>query len=290
MKEFLSIKEFSKLADIGQTTLRYWDDIGLFVPAKRDAENNYRYYSWQQLISVKFVTVMSNINVSLKEIGELQGNRHPEGIVSLIEQQEKALDMEMRRLHECYSIVHTRRELINYGSMVLKGFETLNGIKLYKESDGGGAVYVDATKIAIMHENDTPFILGPRNKWKPGEGFCKPFMNFCRHADHLRMNLSFPIGAMHDGWEGFVEAPGEPHYFCSLDPTGNNGRPAGEYLVGFARGYYGEFGDLAERMKAYIKEHDLTVKGPVYSIYLHDEVSANDPSQYLSEVSVAVSK
>ena len=94
MKNFLTVKEFSRLSGIERTTLRYWDEIGLFSPAKRDPENNYRYYSSDQIIMVNFINVLSDLNIPLKTIGEMSGKRTPESIVRLIEQREKELDME----------------------------------------------------------------------------------------------------------------------------------------------------------------------------------------------------
>jgi len=61
-------------------------------------------------------------------------------------------------------------------------------------------------------------------------------------------------------------------------------------LTGFHSGYYGEFDDLSERMAAYMEENDLTVSGPLYIIYLFDEICVEDPTQYLAMVCVAVSK
>jgi effector-binding domain-containing protein len=63
-----------------------------------------------------------------------------------------------------------------------------------------------------------------------------------------------------------------------------------DYLCGFTRGYYGDFGDLPERMTAYAEENSLTISGPVYTVYLHDEICANSTSNYLAEVCVPVSK
>jgi effector-binding domain-containing protein len=48
-------------------------------------------------------------------------------------------------------------------------------------------------------------------------------------------------------------------------------------------------GDLPERMNAYAEENALTVSGPVYTLYLHDEICIKDPSQYLVQICVAVS-
>jgi len=104
MKDFFSVKEFSRLTGIEASTLRFWDDIGLFCPAKRDPENNYRYYSPPQLIAVNFITVFSRLDVPLKDINALSGGRTPEKIIQMIEQKERLLDMEMRRLRESYSV------------------------------------------------------------------------------------------------------------------------------------------------------------------------------------------
>jgi len=290
MKDFLTIKEFSKLSGIERTTLRWWDEQGIFSPAKRDPENDYRYYTPEQIIAVNFITVMSSLGLPLKTIAESEGVRNPEKIVRLIEQQEKKIDMELRRLRECYSIIHTRREMINYGMRVLEGFDILHGIRLDSTDESEKAKYVDVNKIAILNRDDTPYVLGPRNEWKEGEGFFEPFTKFCNAANDFRINLSFPIGGYHDNWDEYIKAPQCPNHFISIDPTGNRKREEGKFLIGFSQGYYGQFGDLPKRLEACIEKNSLTVSGPVYTMYLHDEISTKDPSKYLAQICVAVSK
>ena len=288
MKDYLSVKEFSKLSGIEQTTLRYWDDIGLFSPVKRDPDNNYRYYSPQQIISVNFITILSELNIPLKTIGELERERTPDKIVTLIEAHEKLLDMEMRRLREAYSVIHTRRELINHGMRLEEGFNTIGHERVESEVVTKGASWVDEKAISILSLIERPYIRGPRNEWIEGGSFYEPFVNFCDSALDLRLNLNFPIAGYHDNIEGFLKAPGMPDYFVSLDPTGNRKRVSGKYLTGFHRGYYGEYGDLADRIKAYIETNKLRVSGPVFSTYLLDEVCLRDPDDYLVQVCVKV--
>jgi len=266
MKEFLSIKEFSKISGIESSTLRYWDEIGLFSPARRDLTNNYRYYTPPQLIAVNFITVLSNLNIPLKTISSIENERNPESIMDLIDQQEYLLDMEMRRLRESYTTIHTRRELIKQG------------------------LKADSTKISVINMPERVVVLGPKTSFKKDEPFYRPFVDFCNNAKDLRINLNYPIGGFHEDFEMFFQAPGKPNHFFSLDPTGNRILPAGEYMVAYSRGYYGEFGDLHERMAKYAKENDLLIKGEVYTIYLHDEICVKNPSQYLAQVFVAVSK
>ena len=278
MKDLLSIKEFAKLSGVKSSTLRYWDEIGLFSPVKRDQINNYRYYSSEQTITVNFVKVLSSLRIPLKTIIEIEKNRTPESINLLIERHEKLLDMEMRLLRERYSIIHTRRDMISFGQRVIDGMKTDSG------------TVVDLEKISIINMEETEFILGPPTDFAADEKFYRPFLQFSRQLKRMRANQSFPVGGLHDDFDGFMKSPGQPDHFISIDPIGSNVRPAGEYLVGFNRNYYGQFDDLPERMQKYIKRHKLIVTGPVYSVYLHDEICVKDPSQYLVQVCVAVSR
>ncbi len=270
MKDSLSVNEFSKLSGIERTTLRYWDEIGLFSPARRDPENNYRYYSPYQIISVNFVSVLSDFNIPLKTIATERDERTPESIVSLIERQEKHLDMELRRLQERQAVMHERLELIRHG------------LRITKESD------VPPVSVECLPEK--AFIPGLLNTFKEGEKFYGAFMRFCNQAKELRINLNYPIGSYHESFESFSAAPGQPDRYLSLDPTGNLIRSAGEHLVAFSRGYYGELDDMPARMRAYAEEHDLTITGPVFLTYLHDEICTEDPARYLAQACVAVQR
>ena len=266
MKKFLTIKEFSTMSGIESSTLRYWDEIGLFSPAKRDEHNNYRYYAPDQLIAVNFFTVLSNLNVPIKTISASENERSPESIMEVIDNQENILDIKMRELRDAYSVIHTRRELIKQG------------------------LKTDVSKISVVNLPERFIITGPKTRFKEGEKFYEPFVDFCDHAKELRINLSYPIGGSHENFDNFLKAPGEPDNFFSLDPMGNTKVPAGEYLVGYNNGYYGEFGDLPKRLLDYIKENNLTLKGPLYSVYLYDEVCIEDPSKYVVCVSIAVDR
>ncbi len=279
MKDFLTVNEFSQLSGIEKTTLRYWNEIGLFYPAKRDSENNYRYYSPEQLISVHLITVFSELNIPLKTISAVERERTPEAVFDFLKQQEKQMDMEMKRLRERYSIIHTRSELIWHGIQLKQQFNRID--ETDKESSTG--IYVSPV-------DEYTYILGPPNDFGEDEPFFEPFARFCQQAAELRINLSFPIGGYHTTPESFFNSPGNPEHFFSMDPTGNKKVPAGEYLKGIVRGFYGELGDLPARMAAYAQENGLTLSGPVYTVYLHDEICINEPSQYLKQVFVAVSK
>ena len=270
MKNFLTVHEFSILSDICPSTLRFWDKEGIFSPAFRGADKRYRYYSPEQIVTVKFINMLSDLKVPLKTIRELVGDRDPQKIRELIMQREKFLNAEFQRLQECFSVMQTRLELID------------NGLKAEEKK------LID--KISIIRKEESFYVPGPKNKWESDDGLFKPFMNFCEQAKAKRINLSFPVGGMYESWDSFSKAPEKPNCFYSLDPNGTHSCEAGDYLVGFSRGNYSRFKYLLKRMGDYIKENNISVTGPVFTVYLYDEISNDDASEYLSQVYIAVSK
>jgi DNA-binding transcriptional MerR regulator len=266
IKDFYSVQEFSKLTGVETSTLRYWDDMGVFSPTRRNPENNYRVYSADQLTAINFVSCLSDLNVPLKTIAELREERNPENFLKLLEKKEKELDMELMEIRQRSSVIHARRELINYG------------------------LRVDETQISILHRDEKAMILWPRNEYQDGDTFVAPLASFVNRTKELRINLDFPVGGYWDDLQSFQNAPSHPDCFFSIDPTGTHIRKDGEYLIGFARGFYGEMGDLPERMADYQKENSLTLSGPIYVMYLHDEICTKDPSQYLAQACVEVTK
>jgi len=266
MDDYLSIQEFSKISGVESSTLRYWDEIGIFTPLKRHPENNYRYYSAAQLLALNFVTTLSDLEVPLKTIAELRNHRNPDHLLDLLEKQEKQMDMEMRRLRQRYSIIHARRELINL------------------------AAKVDETSISVQHMDEMATILWPRNEYEENDTFIDPLAMYVSKTTEYHINLSFPVAGYYDSFESFSDKPLCPDHFFSIDPIGSFIKKAGDYLVGYTRGYYGEMGDLPERMATYIEANNIHVTGPVYIIYLNEEISTKEQTQYLAQFSVAVSK
>jgi DNA-binding transcriptional MerR regulator len=261
----LSIREFAKYTGVKQSTLRFYDEIGLLSPAGRGEENNYRYYRPNQSMTVSFINVLIDLGVPLAEIKEMSELRTPEYVIELLSKQEVILDRKLNELHAAYSIIHTFRKNIQTGLIAHDG------------------------EVKTERLDDAYFILGPVNDFTDGQTFYEPFMNFRDKAKDFRINLSYPIGGYHYDMDSFLRAPGQPDKFFSLDPTGNCTREPGEYLVGYTRGYYGEFGALPQKMASYAKERGLVCFGPVYTEYPLDEISVSQPDRYLARLFVSVS-
>ncbi|MEM9093014.1 MAG: MerR family transcriptional regulator [Cyanobacteria bacterium P01_F01_bin.53] len=65
------IGEFSKIAQVPASQLRYYDDIGLFAPIHSDRETGYRYYSVQQLAQLNRILALKDLGLSLDQVKRL---------------------------------------------------------------------------------------------------------------------------------------------------------------------------------------------------------------------------
>ncbi len=65
------IGEFSKIAQVPASQLRYYDEIGLFSPMRIDSETGYRYYSVQQLAQLNRILALKDLGLALDPIKRL---------------------------------------------------------------------------------------------------------------------------------------------------------------------------------------------------------------------------
>jgi len=67
--ERFSIKQVSHHLKISKDTLRYYDKLGLVRPMR--GENNYRYYTQQNIFDLQYIQVFTFTGFSLSEISHL---------------------------------------------------------------------------------------------------------------------------------------------------------------------------------------------------------------------------
>ncbi|RJE88422.1 MerR family transcriptional regulator [Paenibacillus sp. 1011MAR3C5] len=65
------ISEFSRLSRIPLQTLRFYDQIGIFKPAKIDESTGYRYYYAEQLLEINRIVIFKELGFTLQQITQL---------------------------------------------------------------------------------------------------------------------------------------------------------------------------------------------------------------------------
>ena len=259
----LSIGLFSEYTGIPVTTLLYYDKKGLFKPALR-GENNYRYYSYFQTISIKLINVLKNCGVPLNKIKAITKNRTPEELLELLLIKEKEIPLELEQLQESLKLVKVFR------NNICKGLSIVND------------------EVSQSYMTGDSFTLGPPNDFSSDDSFYGAYQRYIRHTIGSGGNLCYPVGGWWSSFDKYIEKPTRPERFISSDPDGDHSRPPGKYLVGYARCFYGEPTNLPERIAGYASAHYLDFDGPLINIFLLDEVSIIEPDRYLLQASIKV--
>ena len=70
-KKLYTIGDISEICGVPIKTLRYYDEIKLLVPEKRDSETNYRYYTEEQMLVLHNIRKLKNYGFSLDEVYNL---------------------------------------------------------------------------------------------------------------------------------------------------------------------------------------------------------------------------
>jgi len=86
----LRIGEFSKLAKISIKALRYYDKIGLLKPAMVDSATQYRYYTIDQLETIRLISMYKDAGLSMEMISKLINKKGDER--TLLEYQKQILN------------------------------------------------------------------------------------------------------------------------------------------------------------------------------------------------------
>jgi len=185
-------------------------------------------------------------------------------VLDVLADKERELEADLNKIERSYNVIRTLRQMIHVG------------------------LSADEHQIEVRYMEELPIVIGPTNDFGGSPYFYDGFLKFCSEAKQYRIDLRFPVGGMFSSFDHFNERPNEPSNFFSVDPGGIEKKPPGKYVVAYTRGYYGDTGDLPKRVKKFLTDNKITPTGPVYNIFLLDELSVKDHDQYLLQCSVKV--
>lgn len=142
MKNFFTIGQLSSLFKIDPQTLRYYDKIGLFSPIKRDEENDYRYYQFDQLYKLASIRYLRKLGYSIKQIEDYMNSRKVDFVVEYLKEQSKSLHARWEELIHTDKIIQRKVTFIeeevpkvDLKNFKIKEFSTRYYIPLGKEEE-----------------------------------------------------------------------------------------------------------------------------------------------------------
>lgn len=146
-KHFLTTGQLAKLHHINKKTLMYYDEIGLFSPKIR-ADNNYRYYTFDQCNKLETILFLRELDFSIPEILSYMKTSTPEVVLELMSTQKEKVNNQIQKFLKLHAILEQKETYIqNAINSFRKGIfiEEVESEKLlispYLESDSLADIY-----------------------------------------------------------------------------------------------------------------------------------------------------
>lgn len=119
MDKMFSTSEFANLFNISRQTLIFYDKKGLFRPAFRNPENDYRMYSQNQLGQFSFIMYLRNIGFSIEQIKTMMSGSADQTMEALRQQSEQL----KKQYLEIFNVDAIIQRKINFVQQKLKSLD-----------------------------------------------------------------------------------------------------------------------------------------------------------------------
>ena len=108
IKDYFTIGELSNLFNINTKTLRYYDEIGLFTPVKRDPDTGYRYYQFNQLYELASIRYLRKLEYSIQNINNYMKSRKVDSVLEKFKEQSLELHKKWDELIRIDNIIQRK--------------------------------------------------------------------------------------------------------------------------------------------------------------------------------------
>ncbi len=132
--------EIAKLCGVTVRTVQYYDTRGILVPSEL-TEGGRRLYSEDDLVRMRIICFLRDMDLSIDTIGELLAEKHPERVIDLIlEQQENVLREE----------ISVRKEKLDRLEMMRRSVAEMENFTVESIGDIAYAMKNQSTRRKIM--------------------------------------------------------------------------------------------------------------------------------------------
>ncbi|MBU8581517.1 MerR family transcriptional regulator [Bacillus paralicheniformis] len=115
MNNRFRVGEVARLFKLPASTLRYYDEIGLFKPKYTDPETSYRYYGVEQFQVLDTIIFLRKNGFSLKDIQHQLDKRTPETTMDILKKKLEEVRMEICRLQRSAARIENKISTIEEG-------------------------------------------------------------------------------------------------------------------------------------------------------------------------------
>ena len=284
------IGEFSRLSQVTVKTLRYYDRIGLLTPAKVDPSNNYRYYAAHQLRRLNRILALKGLGLSLDQIAQLLDDVEYAEHIPWENRQAILHDLSPEQIRGMLQLKRLEiQERLEEGQARLARVE-LRLRQIEKEDK------MPEQEVRIKQAPAQP-VASLRDIIPTYSDIGELFEEMFSYLGQKGVTPSGPPFVIyHD--EEFRETDADVEVVVPMGgqiPEGERIRmrrlPEVEEMASVIHnGSYETIGETYGQLMGWIEDSGYQIAGPGREIYLHGPESGDDPSTYVTEIQMPLTK
>ena len=268
-----TIGEMAKMHNIAESTLRYYDEKGIFHPSFVDPQTNYRYYTIDQFSLLDTIKFLRQLNIPLKEIKKYIDERNPAYALNLLEKQQEMMLKKQREIEYALAKMEHRIHLIKEATkakaeqMVIKEIpqRKITAIAVAPDTTDDMFEYYIHSLQKNMRQMDDSLFSGDIGVTVAKKGLMQNEFQAYSSVFILLDYMPFQVQSSDEIKEGL--------YACS-----------------YHHGPYEETGATYKELLAYIDQEGYEVSGDAIEIGLIDWSVTENPEEQVTEIQIPIMK
>ena len=264
----LKIGIFSKLTRISVRMLRYYDEMGLLVPAQVDDFTGYRYYSESQLMDAERINALREMGFGVGAVGEILSAYHdPAALTQFLRIRREELRGELRAVERRLLLLESTLERVGKDGKTMEYSVTLKEIPSRKIASLRGVI---------------PDYSREGDLWR----------QLMEETASQRLQFadpSYSIAIFHDSEYKERDVDVEVQMAVKgvyTDTENVQFREVSPQLVAAAtcQGSYDQMGAINQAVVSWAADNGYQLDGPMFNIYHVGPAQTPDPNQWVTEV------
>lgn len=248
------IGEVTKIIGVTRKTLLVYEDMGLLIPAVKDEESGFRYYSADNLTQIRSIRSLQMLGLSLKEVAEYYYDA-------------ENIDVHLRRLMDLRTALDRNIQMLQVRA-ARQGDLTVRKTVLPQQVCFCRRYQCEDVSEAANKLRDTYIAAAHTGKMSM---LSRMFtMRMSQPTEKLDLMCCIPVDSSYEGPERteFAEAPALCIYY---------------------RGPYEGTATAIRALLEYVKENNIETTGPFRSIYLEGPPNRGKNSgDYITQIAVPI--
>jgi DNA-binding transcriptional MerR regulator len=248
------IGEVAKITGVTRKTLLVFEDMGLLVPALKDKESGFRYYSADNMTQIRAIRSLQSLGLSLKEVAEYYYNidnvdTHLQRLMDLRATLDKNIQMLQVRAARQGDLT-IRRAVLPQQVCFCQQYQCENISEAIKKIRSTYVAAARTGKISMLGRMFT--------------------MRMSQSSEKMDLMCCIPVDGSYDGPERmeFAETPALCIYY---------------------RGPYEGISTAIRALVSHVKENNIEGTGPFRSVYIEGPPNRGEKSEdYITQVAVPI--